>query len=347
MKKISIISFSPCGYALAETVREALASLGYDAVAERKYKGADDSVPVSVSQWSGQQFKSSDALVFVGAAGVAVRAIAPFVKDKTADPAVIAMDEKGNYCIPVLSGHLGGANELAKKISGMTGASAVITTATDLHGKWAADMFARRNDLKISDMKKAKELSSKALAGEKISVYIEERFCRTKAALPEGLCLWENGEEPPDVAVSIWQNDAWSQTLYLIPKALAVGIGCRKGTGEAEIESQVRQAFGKRKLIFESIFTVSSIDLKKEEAGLLEFCKKYGLTLETYSAEELRNTEGEFASSDFVKQIAGVDNVCERSAVRAAGEGALIRPKQAGEVVTVAAAVRKWSVDFE
>ena len=334
MKKISIISFSPCGYALAETVREALASLGYDAVAERKYKGADDSVPVSVSQWAGQQFKSSDALVFVGAAGIAVRAIAPFVKDKTADPAVIVMDEKGNYCIPVLSGHLGGANELAKKISGMTGAS-------------AADMFARRNDLKISDMKKAKELSSKALAGEKISVYIEERFCRTKAALPEGLCLWENGEEPPDVAVSIWQNDAWSQTLYLIPKALAVGIGCRKGTGETEIESQVRQAFGKRKLIFESIFTVSSIDLKKEEAGLLEFCKKYGLTLETYSAEELRNTEGELASSDFVKQIAGVDIVCERSAVRAAGEGALILPKQAGEGVTVAAAVRKWSVDFE
>ena len=88
-------------------------------------------------------------------------------------------------------------------------------------------------------------------------------------------------------------------------------------------------------------------ELKKEEAGLLEFCKKYGLTLETYSAEELRNTEGEFASSDFVKQIAGVDNVCERSAVRAAGEGALILPKQAGEGVTVAAAVRKWSVDFE
>lgn len=79
----------------------------------------------------------------------------------------------------------------------------------------------------------------------------------------------------------------------------------------------------------------------------MEFCKKYGLTLETYSAEELRNTEGEFASSDFVKQIAGVDNVCERSAVRAAGEGALILPKQAGEGVTVAAAVRKWSVDFE
>lgn len=347
MKKISIISFSPCGYALAETVREALASLGYDAVAERKYKGADDSVPVSVSRWAGQQFKASDALVFVGAAGIAVRAIAPFVKDKTADPAVIVMDEKGNYCIPVLSGHLGGANELAKKISGMTGALAVITTATDLHGKWAADTFARRNNLKISDMNKAKELSSKALAGEKISVYIEERFCQIKAALPEGLYLWENGEEPPDVAVSIWQNDAWSQTLYLIPRAVAVGIGCRKGTGETEIESQVRQAFGERKLIFESIFTVSSIDLKKEEAGLLEFCKKYDLTLETYSAEELGNTEGEFASSDFVKQIAGVDNVCERSAVRAAGGGALILPKQVGEGVTAAAAVMKWSVDFE
>lgn len=347
MKKISIISFTPCGYALAEKIRENLISLGYDAAAERKYKGVSDSVTGSVSQWAGQCFQTSDALVFIGAAGIAVRAIAPFVKDKAADPAVLVIDEKGNHCIPILSGHLGGANELAVQISQGIGAEAVITTATDLHGKWAADVFARRNNLKISDMKKAKELSAKILAGERISVYIEEAFCRTGLVLPEGLCLWENGETPPDVAVSIRRNEAWRQTLYLIPRTTAVGIGCRKGMQETDIERQVRQAFGEKNLFFESIFAAASIDLKKKEAGLTEFCEKYGLDFVTYSAEELGKTEGEFAASDFVKQIAGVDNVCERSAVRAAKGGSLIIPKQTGGGVTVAAAVRKWGVSFE
>lgn len=347
MKKISIISFTPCGYALARKIRDIFVSLGWDAAAERKHKGAADSVPVSVSQWAGQHFKTSDALIFIGAAGIAVRAIAPFVEDKAADPAVLVIDEMGNFCVPILSGHLGGANELAAMISGRTGIEAVITTATDLHGKWAADNFARKNNLKISDRKKVKELSVKALAGETVSVYIEGAFCQAEGILPEGLCLWEMGDAPPDVAVSIRRNPAWDKTLYLIPGAVAVGVGCRKGTKAADIEKEVRLAFGRNHLFFESASTVASIDLKREEAGLTEFCKKYGLDFVTYSPEELAGAEGEFTGSEFVKQVTGVDNVCERSAVRAAGGGTLVIPKQAGNGVTAAAAVRKWSVEFE
>lgn len=346
IEKAAVICFTENGSRTAERVADCLCKYGNTVTLAKKYKGALDSVSESLDDWTRREFERQDALIFIGAAGIAVRAIAPYVRSKSEDPAALVIDEHGRYCIPILSGHIGGANELAELISTELHAIPVITTATDLNRKWAVDVFASKNNLWIQDMKKAKEVSVRILSGESISVYID-RFCgEIEGRLPEEVRLQESLSEP-DVAVGIFRNPSWSKTLYLVPKAVVLGIGCRRGKGAEEIERMMRLALRDNNIFLESICKVSSIDLKKDETGILELCEKYGWEFETFSAEILESTKGEFAGSGFVKQITGVDNICERSAVRASEGGRVIAAKQAGGGVTIAAAEKRWGVRFE
>lgn len=134
--------------------------------------------------------------------------------------------------------------------------------------------------------------------------------------------------------------------LYLIPKAVVLGIGCKKGTDAEKIEKHVTQVLEDYGIFPEAVKLAASIDLKKEEPGLYTYCEKYDIPFQTFSKEELEQAEGTFTGSEFVKQTTGVDNVCERSAMCAGGEKILVH-KTAHEGVTVAVAVEKWSVDFE
>lgn len=346
MKTVALISFTKNGSEVAKKVGAILKNRRDTVTLAKKYKGAKDSIEESLSEWTKEQFQKQDALIFIGAMGIAVRAVAPYVASKTKDPAVLVIDEQGKYCIPVLSGHIGGANELAELISERIGALAVITTATDLNKKWAVDVFAAKNGLKILDMKKAKEISARLLAGEKISVYIEESCCEIKGQMPKGVQLW-TGKDAPDIVIGIRNHPLWKEALYLIPQTVVLGIGCRKGIEENRIEEKVFQALKEADIYFESVSKTASIELKKEEAGMLEFCKKYRLDFEVFDAETLKKAEGEFTSSGFVKETTGVDNVCERSAVCGSHGGEIIIAKQAKDGVTVAAAVQKRSVRFE
>ena len=348
MKKIAVISFTARGSELAEKIRHALALEEYETVVSKKYKHAEDSVKESLAEWTKEQFQMQDAIIFVGAAGIAVRAIAPFIKTKAKDPAILVIDEQGNYCIPILSGHLGGANELAKEVSEKTGALAVITTATDINDKWAVDVFAKKNNLVISDMKRAKEISAKILRGKRIIIYIEDSCCEIRGKIPDELCLWtEELAEKPDIVIGVQKKKLWEDVLYLIPRSVVLGIGCRKGTRETSIEKQVSDALRNAEVFFESMCVAASIDLKKEEEGILAFCRKYHIEFVTFDADTLQNTQGDFCTSAFVEQTTGVDNVCERSAVCASEGGNLLIHKQAKDGVTVAAAVKRWSVSFE
>lgn len=350
-KKAAVICFTENGSRIAGKVKECLCQYGYAATLARKYTGASDSIQEPLSDWTGREFVKQDALIFIGAAGIAVRAIAPYVKTKTEDPAVLVIDEQGIYCIPVLSGHIGGANELAEFISDKLHGIPVITTATDLNGKWAADVFAAKNGLKIQDMKKAKEVSARLLSGESISVYIDRSCGEIQGKPPEGVQLWseerDEGKPEPDVAVGVFKNPAWKETLYLIPRAVVLGIGCRKGKEEEKIERKIRRVLENSGIFLESVCKVSSIELKKNETGIVELCKKFGWEFETFSAEILGSAEGKFLSSEFVKKITGVDNICERSAVCASEGGHIIAAKQAEDGVTIAAAERRWGVRFE
>lgn len=357
---IAVISFTQNGRLLARRIAGYLENGNHNVSIDMKCASSKDSIKYTLSEWTDRQFQKKDALIFVGAVGIAVRAIAPYVRSKVTDPAVLVIDEKGNYCIPLLSGHIGGANELAAYICKGIQAIPVITTATDLNQKWAVDVFASKNGLHIQNMQRAKEISARILEGEKIGIEFQnpESTPDMEGRLPEGIFLWpesksdyqECSRQEPDISIGIYKRPEYQRTLSLIPKAVTVGIGCRKGTSADQIESAVNKVLLREGIWKESILKAASIDLKAEEPGILEYCRRQKIEFSVYSADELRRVEGHFSESDFVKRTTGIGNVCERSAVCAGdsgNQGQLIVRKQAEDGVTVALAAREWRVYFE
>lgn len=329
-----------------------------------------------IGECVGEWFERVDAIVFFCAAGIAVRSIAPWIVSKKQDPAVIVMDESCAFAIPILSGHWGGANELTQRLCALTGATPVITTATDREQKFAADVFAQKNGLHLTDWKLAKRLSARLLEGKKAGFYSRLPL---EGELPLELTPFLAQEEKtqPDmgVSVSIYQKDGniFAETLLLVPRIVTVGIGCKKGTAKEKIASAIGQCLKENGICPEAVCAVASIDLKKEEQGILSYCETEKLPFLTYPAEVLRRAEGDFSGSGFVSAVTGVDNVCERSAVTAAaamseekgGAGSaaalsgdrgsaeaaasgsmLLCKKSVFDGVTVALAVRKARVEF-
>lgn len=281
-----------------------------------------------------------DALIFVCACGIAVRSIAPHLKSKTRDPAVIVIDDCGSFVIPILSGHIGGANAIAEKIAEVIGAEAVITTATDIGGHFSPDSFAAANDLIITDIDAAKRIASSVLDGEKIGFFTTYECINMPEEITKSLNCHTG------ITVGISENAPFPVTLRLVPRNIVLGIGCKRSITTSAVETAVFSFLKEAKIGFERVCAAATIDLKSNEKGLLEFCEKYRLKLYTYTSEELLNTEGDFTSSDFVKTVTGVDNVCERSAVKCSG-GKLVLKKKAADGVTVAAAEKPLILDFE
>lgn len=293
----------------------------------------------SLGPWTGERFADSDALLFVGASGIAVRAIAPYVRDKFTDPAVVSVDETGRFAVPLLSGHVGGANDLARLVARRTGGTAAVSTATDVNGRFAVDQWAREQGFFLDGREGAKRVSAALLAG--ISVGVESDF-PIQGPLPQGVV-----EGPAEAGIALTldpEKRPFPHTVRLIPPVLHLGIGCRRGTPAATIAKAVEGVFRSRHLSLKGVAAVCSIDLKKDEAGLLAFCQGLGLPLTTYSAGELSAVPGDFTPSPFVHGVTGVDNVCERAAVRRGGS--LIVPKQAGEGVTVAVSQVPLAIRF-
>ncbi len=349
--KAAIICFTFSGIATAEKIREALHRRG-DQVSvcckKKDYHPAEGAgVPAwegSLSDWTGAHF-SEDSLIFVGATGIAVRAIAPFVASKTSDPAVLCCDEKGHFLISLLSGHIGGANEVTMYLAKEIGAVPVITTATDINGKFAVDVFAGKNNLWISDMTLAKEISSALLDGQMIDLYIDRaEDWKIRGNLPAHLRQVDHPEQIREETLSLWigeQPDGSQKNercLYLCPRDITLGIGCRKGKDKDELEAFVTGQLERAGISAHRVSRVCSIDLKKEEEAILFFCRNHKLPYVTYSAEQLREVKGEFTPSSFVAQTTGVDNVCERSALAGCPEGELILRKTACNGMTLAAA---------
>ena len=184
--KISMICYTLTGQQTGEKLKKGLEKEGNIVSLFTKSKYIPDSIKGSCGKWTGEQFETADSIIFIGAAGIAVRSIAPFIQSKKKDPAVLVVDELGKFVISLLSGHLGGANELACLAADILQAIPVVTTATDLEGKFAVDVFAKKNNCHIFRMKEAKEVSAALLAGEKVGFYSEFPW---EGELPEGL-IW-------------------------------------------------------------------------------------------------------------------------------------------------------------
>ncbi|MDE7202370.1 MAG: cobalt-precorrin 5A hydrolase [Lachnospiraceae bacterium] len=351
--RLSIISFTENGKLLSESIVKLLereleiglytkcgASINNDIYSDILF------IKTSVGDWAEERMQEQDALLFIGACGIAVRAVAPFLTDKLHDVPVLVMDEKGKYVIPILSGHMGGANDLANLIAEKTGAEPVITTATDVNKKFAVDLFAKRNSLYIANKDGIVKVSSKILAGKEITMSIEAGHEIIGA---------ESGIRfvpyPPvdfvDVVVTS-KDDMVDTSLLLKPREYVIGIGCKKGKKVNEIDDFILKAINEMGISIMQIFALSSILQKRDEQGIIEWCRKEGIPFITYTAEELQEVDGNFTKSLFVKDQVGVDNVCERAAVKACGEdGKLILPKVAENGMTIAIARREWKVCFD
>lgn len=379
--KLAIISFTENGIKLSQTVAKRLSGRKVTLYTKCSRYTAEDlkvqRVKESLQVWTAQSMAEGDALLFIGACGIAVRAIAPNLTDKLHDVPVLVMDEEGQYVIPILSGHVGGANELARELADLIDARPVITTATDVQKKFAVDLFAKRNHLEIMNKDGIAKVSAKALAGEQLTIAIrakniecyhpkfcevcEEDFTEAENQLLREASMHKQdqeacGVEPPlrlvpyvkdqpvDIVVSEMQDNK-NALIWLRPRRYVVGMGCRKNKDTEELLAFYQETLEQAMVEPGEVYALASIDKKKDEPGLLAISERMRIPFFTYTAEELNRVGECVHSSEFVKAQVGVDNVCERAAFAGCGvSGWLIYEKHAFDGMTIAIAERNWSV---
>ena len=300
-----------------------------DTAGEKEMRKSEEDGIVSyrgtTEEWALMAAEAHACAIFVGAAGIAVRATAGIVRDKLTDIPVIVMDDMGQFVIPLLSGHMGGANQIAVTLATLLNAIPVLTTATDLHGAFSADVFARERLLRIRNREGIKKVSAKALEGKPVTLSIKH--------YPP--------KEPVDLIVADETDREY--TLLLSPKPYVLGIGMRKEKNAEEAERFVTACLQDLGISFEEIYVIATIDLKEGEDAIRALSGKYRIPVYGFDADLLKTAEGDFSASDFVKNTVGVDNVCERAAVLAAGPGAKkILGKTKGDGVTVAVYARHY-----
>ena len=324
--KMYCLSFTDRGEKLAEKLTD-----DFGAYSDRCNR------PLSLKAWTEKAFAEADTVVFIGACGIAVRAIAPYVVSKVTDPAVIVIDECGDFVISLLSGHLGGANDMARLIADAIGSVPFITTATDRNDVFAVDEWSKRQHAEVLEPNKIVLVSSKILDGKDIKVRTDLDMDGKE---PDHVVM---SDDDPDIEFGYIEKDR--EPLHIVPVIIHLGIGCRRGTSQIDIESAFADFKKETGLIQRSVVKCASIDLKANEQGLKEFCEFHGWAFDTFSAEELSLAEGDFESSEFVKKTTGVDNVCERAAVTSSG-GTLVIKKYAHDGVTFAAAAEPYHPDW-
>ena len=330
---IALIAFTRRGCALGRRLAEKLPGTLYTTA---RLSEAERLPAADLAEWTAARFLDSEALVFISAAGIAVRAIAPFVKDKFTDPAVVSVDEAGHFAVPLLSGHVGGGNDLARRIAALTGGQAAISTATDVNGRFAVDLWAKAQNLHLVERAAAKAVSAALLEGAPVGFWSQYPVLGT---LPRGFTTEK--AEIGIVVADTAKASPYETTLHLVPKAVTLGIGCRRGIDPAP---RILEVLAEAAIPLEAVKALASIDLKREEPGLLAFAQAHGLETHFYSAQELSQELGDFPASALVSQVTGVDNVCQRAAQRAGGR--VFLPKTSGGGVTVAAAMGNVLLSF-
>ena len=285
----------------------------------------------SLDSWTAEHFAQDAALVFVGATGIAVRAIAPHVKDKYHDPAVVSIDEAGAFAVSLLSGHVGGANALARTLARLNGGQAVVSTATDVNGVFAVDEWAKREGLSVVERDVAKQVSAALLEGDAVG-FACDAASGFDGDIPKGFT-----DEAADLGVLVSADTAlmpFRQTLHLVPRTITVGVGCRKGVEPARFAQAVDEALAAADVSRYEVAGLATIEAKRGEPAIEQLAAERGWAQRYYSADALARVPGNFAASAFVEQTVGVGNVCERAAC---AEGRhLILGKQVFDGITVA-----------
>lgn len=331
--KLAILSVSRQGFALSKNLLEGYPQAAVYTSGPWREAGARAIEP-DLKTLTGQLFSEMDALIFIMASGIAVRMVAPYLKGKDTDPAVIVMDDQGRWVIPLLSGHLGGANALAQEIAERIHAQPVITTATDGKGLTAVDMLALGHNWTITSLDAAKKATAALLEGETI------RVCSWRpltVELPDG---YEQTNDPDEnyrgwkIIVTPYTHQPAEKEVWLIPRCITLGMGCRKDAGYEAVLSLVALGLEETGLDSRAVSHIATIDLKAAEPSLIRLSKELEAPLVTFSAEALSQIALQFPQSEFVKKTTGVGAVSEPAGYLASG-GRCLLPKRAADGVTL------------
>jgi cobalt-precorrin 5A hydrolase len=342
--KTAIISLTKNGANLSASLGQ---KLGADIFIKEKFidtlKVDETDCPImpvedDFSAFVGRLFAQYDGFVFIMACGIVVRTIAPFIKNKTVDPAVVVTDEFGKHVISLLSGHMGGANELAVQVAQLTRGTPVITTSTDVNNTVAFDVFAEKNNCCIENIKDLKFISSELVNGGKVALYSGFKL---KGHIPENVVTVEAESDTGLQYAVIISNHvdnvpSYRKVLYIRPKNLIMGFGCRRGVSKGQIESAVSDFLEMNSVSPKSLKAMATIDLKKDEKGLQEFCSEKGLELRIVNRDDIKKVEDGYTASNFVKEHVGVSSVAEPCSVLAGNNARLICGKTVYQGITLA-----------
>ena len=297
-----------------------------------------------------EKFRQYTGHIFIMSAGIVVRILAPLIHSKTEDPAVVVVDDLGKNAISLLSGHLGGANELTRQISQLLGSNPVITTATDINAVPAIDVLARKKNLAIENPAAIKTVNMALLKGEKILIHDPFNILHNSLPNSESGTLTDLMQNIGNISqnIDIKYNsfvyigdsvvELTSKTLILRPHSLVAGIGCNRNTGAEEIHDHLKKVLQSHRLATSSLKCLASIDVKEDEAGLISVAERLNLPLVFFERDELNKVEGIKNPSPVVEKHVGAKSVCEAAAILGAKGGTLIVPKQPTQNVTVAIA---------
>ena len=291
-------------------------------------------------------FRQYDALIFIMATGIAVRMIAGSLKSKLEDPAVLVLDEEAQHVISLLSGHIGGANELTRELAASLGADPVITTATDVQKKLAVDVAAARLALRPSPKEQIKRFNSAVLDDAAIRYVIDENLARAsfyKKRLDDmGLTALFGRGLPPEEGLTAFitadESVRREDVICLVPRRLVAGIGCRRGTEMSEIRAALEAALTKIGRSIADVSLLASTEAKADEAGLLALSAELKRDIRFHSNEKMQETIDAYGLSEspFVKKNIGIGNVAEAAALASVPAGRLALAKTRFEKVTVA-----------
>lgn len=338
--KLAVISFTDRGHQTGVRIAQCLAK---ETVLH--YGRAEGLLPyISLDAFACEAMESCDCIVFVGATGIAVRAIAPYLRGKEMDPAVLTVDENARFVISLLSGHLGGANRIARHLAEQLHAQAVITTATDGRGLFAADTWAAEHRCVVADKWEIKQISAALLRGENVG--LESGRFEVLGELP--VQLQEGLEFPCGIALTLsGQAAPFAQTLRLIPQIVHIGVGCRRGTHPEDLYRAVLEGLQQCNISPRAVCAVASIDLKRDEPALQALAEQLKCKMHFYPAGQLNQATGIFDASELVARVTGTDNVCQRAAACSAGkDGICLLPKTVLYGTTVSIYLEKWRAEF-
>lgn len=350
--RTAIIAITSRGAAVAQRLAPALGD-GEIFLRQREDAPAGTRTFTSLSALAPQLFAHYRGLVFIMATGIAVRVIAPLVRDKYHDPAVVVVDEAARHAISLLSGHMGGANDLARQVAAALGATPVITTATDLAGIVAPDVLARRLDMRLEPHAAVKTVNAALAAGRQVMYFVDDacpgagQLARYLTAQGLPVAPWTALPHAGGAAAVLCTDRLLAPSpphLFLRPRTIAVGVGCRRGAAAAHIIDMIEEACRAAGRSSASVAVLCSAELKRHEPGLLAAADHFHAAVRFFSTAALAAclARHNLAATAFVYQQIGVGGVCEPAAILGADGGPLLRGKTARQGVTVALAAVAW-----